>query len=43
MKRIILRILNLIRNLFNKITDKEAERVIEFYRHVFDSDYKERR
>jgi hypothetical protein len=34
MKRIILQILNSITNFFNKIIDKEAERVFEFNSQV---------
>jgi len=42
MKRIILQILDSIANFFNKIIDKEAERVVEFYNYIFASDLKER-
>jgi len=43
MKRIILEILDSITNFFNKIIDKESERVDKFYEYIFDSDLKERR
>jgi len=43
MKRIILLILNSIRNFFNQIIDKETERVLEFYKNIFDLDLKKRR
>jgi hypothetical protein len=43
MKRIILQILNSITDFFNKIIDKEAERVNEFHKHIFASNLKERR
>jgi hypothetical protein len=42
MKRIILEILDLITSFFNKIIDREAERVNEFYKYIFASDLKER-
>ncbi len=42
MKIIILEILDSITNFFNKIIDKEAERVDKFYKYIFDSDLKER-
>jgi len=38
----MLQILDLIANFFNKIIDKEAERVDKFYKYIFDSDFKER-
>jgi hypothetical protein len=37
MKRIISSILNSIRNFFKKMSDNEAKRFIELYKHVFDS------
>jgi cell shape-determining protein MreC len=43
MKRIILQIIDSITGFFNKIIDKESERVDKFYKYIFDSDLKERR
>jgi hypothetical protein len=43
MKRIILKILNSIKDFFNKMSDQEAKRVIDFYNHLFASEFDERR
>jgi len=42
MQKIIFQILDSIANFFNKIIDKEAERVDKFYKYIFASDLKER-
>ncbi|MFA6281818.1 MAG: hypothetical protein WCY05_04900 [Candidatus Omnitrophota bacterium] len=41
MRKIILCILNLIKNIFGRIADKEAERVVNFYKRVFGMSFKE--
>lgn len=38
MKKIIFNMLKPIRNIFNRIADKEADRVVEFYERIFQSD-----
>ena len=43
MKRIFLQIVNSIASFFNKIIDEEAKRVIEFYNHIFASEFGEGR
>jgi len=35
MKKIFLQILNSIRNFFNKMSDQEAKRIVEFYNDIF--------
>jgi hypothetical protein len=40
MKKTIICILSSIKNFFNRIIDKEAERVIELYRYIFNPDFK---
>jgi len=42
MKRIILHILNSIAGFFNKMSDQEAKRIIDFYKHIFEGDLRER-
>jgi len=39
MKRIFLQIVNSISSFFNKMSDQEAKRVIDFYNRIFESEF----
>ena len=43
MKRIFFQILKSIARFFNKMSDQEAKRVIDFYNHIFACEFEERR
>lgn len=43
MKRIILRVLNSVKNFLNRMTNNEAERIIELYKRILGPGSKGRR